>query len=179
MKAAVGIHGGFFINSRLVEQMNCPRCNATETQKFAVAFADGTRSIETTSRGIGIGAGTGVGGIVYTSGQSQSILATVSAPPPKKPTERPTLIAAFGLMPAFLALAFPIMFHGMSGLSKGNLMMSLAFAAVLSPIWGIALFVALRREGYNKKIWPNLYKYWLGKWLCRKCGAIYHETEGL
>lgn len=156
--------------------MNCPKCNSTDTQRLAVAFADGTRSIETTSRGVGTGARTG-GGFVYTSEQSQSILATVSAPPPKKPTERPTLIAAFGFMPAFLALAFPIMFNGMSGLSKGNLLVSLAFAAVLSPIWGVALFVALRREAYNKKIWPDLYKYWLGKWLCRRCGAVYHETE--
>lgn len=149
--------------------MNCPRCSSEDTQNLPVIYAGGTHHITTTGRGAYFGAhGQGVG-LVTTYGQSQSALAAACAPPIKKPIEVPAAVAAFSL--------FPALFPFLGGVTANTLFVSMMFVVFFSPIWGVALYISIKREKYNKKVWPNLFKHWSESWFCRKCGAIYHSSH--
>ena len=146
--------------------MKCPKCQSENTQNLEVVFCGGTHNIVATSVGVAGGGNGGFGGVSSTRGQSQSVLAAACSPPIKKSETGPGMAVFLPLAMACLPIVF-------GHITKSSLLLSLGFAVVFSPVWGIGLYFLRSRAKYNKQIWPNLFKHWRESWLCHKCGSIY------
>lgn len=139
--------------------MQCAQCHSDNVQKLSVIYQSGTQTINTTSRTFGSGVGFGGGGLLgvgsastRTTGQQQSHLAGIAAPPKKRSYSAPVIIITMSII--------SMMAGWMSG------------AFFLLPL-ALSAFLVYRAFAYNKNQWPPKYQHWSKSWHCNKCGVIY------
>ena len=138
--------------------MQCPQCNSENTQRLRVVYEGGTNAIQTTSRSMGAGVGSGFlsgGGVTTTSGVSQSGLAANATPPAKKRYAKPFLAAAF-----------------LTGAAAHS-----PDVVLMWPLAAIPVVVLWKRFAYNRDQWPRLFTAWDASWMCHKCGHMYQLSR--
>lgn len=143
--------------------MQCKNCGSDNTQRLAVAYQNGTSTVNATSRSVGAGFGTGGAAFgsatTTTSGVSRSLLAARAAPPAKKRYRTAFIIPVIML---FIALFFEKTIIG--------------YVLVISA-YVLLVFFLVRFYRYNSSVWPGLYRHWQSMWVCHKCGNIYSEDQ--
>lgn len=135
------------------KNFNCPKCGSEHITTFRNIYEGGTASINTTSFGGGVNAGTnGVGGIfgtASTSGTSQSLAAQRYAPPK-------------WLNLKAMTVANIVM--GILAFTAGREMRPFGFFLLFCTILG-----QIYASNYMKK-WSAKYAKWENSWHCNKCG---------
>ena len=137
--------------------MKCTHCGSENTQRLEVIYENGTQNINTSSTTVGgahssqfaFGAAQ-----TTTSGTSQSMMASKSAPPAQK-----EMLIFMGMIVIGL-----LCFYGGFGFIVFGLML------ISGGIYGI--YSAVK---YNADVWPVLHKNWKESWACNKCGNFYHQ----
>jgi len=141
--------------------MQCTSCGSDNTQRLAVAYQNGTSTINTRSNSVGVAFGSGGLGLgsatTATTGTSTSLLASRAAPPSKK-RYRVAFIIPVALW--IIAMFFEKSFTGTVLSISGYLI--------------LALFL-FRTYQFNSTKWPQLYRQWQTMWICHKCGAVYSQ----
>ena len=129
----------------------CPGCNAPDTARLSVIHEAGTK--RASFSGVALG---DISEGMIGHGLIQSVQAQNAAPPEK----RRAFIWAAG---AFAIAVFLVNAAG------GALVM-----------WGgglLILFLGAKayrtNSRWNEFEWPNQYKMWASKWICRRCGRIF------
>jgi hypothetical protein len=143
--------------------MHCPRCHSDNTQLACLIYAEGTQHASSSSKT--------VFGSVHASSTAQTPLAAMCAPPEPLSVAMPDKIAGIFITPPILMLFF---FSWFGGFSKGLLLASLWLLLVLSPIWGVAMFISFRRKRHNKTVMPARLEQWQRSWFCKKCATRFY-----
>lgn len=142
--------------------MVCKKCNSENTQKLSLIYENGTNSISTNSKTVGVGVGTGfvIGrASTETSGKSQSILAEKVSPPKKNSY----LLASFIIVVGLIFLA---------NVNETNIK-DYIFGLIGILLLGFGIKIIRVTYRYNSNSFPKKYLEWTKSWHYNKCGNIY------
>ena len=130
---------------------SCPNCQSDNIAKVSLVVSNSTKSFQSSTVGIGLGAGGafGVGG-AGTTGSSQSVTAEALRAPGPKPV-------AAGLLGVLAGLFFAL--HDNQFLGVTILVISIA--------------ALLRAYHFNNNVLPKLIASWNELYLCQRCATVF------
>lgn len=158
--------------------MQCPQCGSTEFTKLSMLYAHGLSDLEASSRGWGLVTGEDGADLAFvgarTKGELQTRLSQQVSPPRKK-RYRPVLLVWFlGILIGGWFLGyFATLNH------RPDTVFEAHFTWFVYIYSGFATFVLGVFWCFNHRIFPRRYQYWDRSFMCRCCGHVMQQPEGV
>ena len=155
--------------------MQCPKCKSDDAVKLSLVHAAGLSDIQTRSRGHGWALGDG--GLVLGfgnstgSGNTQTKLSKLAAPPHKKRYRHVILAWLIGLV-----MAGPLIDAFNAYAANPDAALRREFQIFAYIFSALLVFILAALWSFNHLVLPGRREFWNRSFMCRRCGEIFQQS---